>query len=70
MHPSKKFIEVVPLITKILLGSNSEKSQEYTFEKNSLKPFGYFEPFLSVYYIIFNNLRLNDLKLSFFFGRL
>ena len=35
--PLKKIIEVFQLITKIFLGSDSEKSLKYTFKKNSLK---------------------------------
>ena len=46
--PSKNFLEVVRLVSKIFLGVNSEKNHEYTFEKNSLKPFGYFRNFFDM----------------------
>ena len=36
-------LEAVRLVSKIFLGVDSKKSREYTFEKNSLKSFDYFE---------------------------
>ena len=44
--PSKKFFVVVQLVSNFFLGVDSEKSHEYTFEKNSLQSFGYFKIFL------------------------
>ena len=62
--PSKKLFEAFQLVSKIFLSVDSEKSHEYTFEKNSLKLFGYFELFLSAYRMILNNLGLVDLSLE------
>ena len=38
----KKFFEAFDLFQKLFLGEDYEKSQEYTFEKKSLKSFDYF----------------------------
>ena len=48
--PSKKFYEVGWLVLKIFLSIDFENIHEYTFEKNSLKPFSCFKHFMGVYY--------------------
>ena len=60
--PSNKLIKAFQLITKVFLGADSEKSLEYTFEKNSLKLFGCLKNFHEFILNIFNNLGLSDLS--------